>query len=131
MELGNMPARGRRKAFTIVEAVVVTVLMSFVAIAILRACIASLKSARLNRHHLDKIGKSARFASHRKPLEDTMQSIICRFRPAGACQSPQFPRTLDLQAQGRFAIGFYQQAADSANRRDEAIKAKAVQNQQA
>jgi len=32
--------------------------------------------------------------------------------------SPAFPRTLDLQAQGRFALGFYQQmAADDAARR--------------
>lgn len=82
---------------------------------------------RLNRHHLDKIGKSERFASHRKPLEDTVQDIICKFRPVGTCQPPQFPRTLDLQAQGRFAIGFYQQAADSANRRGEAMKVKATQ----
>jgi hypothetical protein len=30
-------------------------------------------------------------------------------------QPPSFPRVLDLQAQGRFALGFYQQkAADAA-----------------
>jgi len=39
------------------------------------------------------------------------------FKPARPGEPPDFPRTLDLQAQGRFALGFYQQlAADHAAR---------------
>ena len=66
---------------------------------------------RLNRHHLDKIRKSDRFASHAHFIERDMQGILTKFQPAAEGQPPQFPRHLDLQAQGRFAIGFYQQKA--------------------
>jgi len=44
--------RKKSSAFTLVEAVVVTVLISFVAAAILRASILALRSSRLNRHQL-------------------------------------------------------------------------------
>jgi CRISPR-associated protein Csd1 len=73
---------------------------------------------RLNRHHLNKISKSDRFKGHERFLEEAIQEILALFRPEGSRQPPKFPRALDLQAQGRFAIGFYQQqAADDAARR--------------
>lgn len=72
---------------------------------------------RLNRHHLNKISNSDRFAGHERFLQEQMQSILTLFKPAVAGKPPVFPRTLDLQAQGRFALGFYQQqAADAAAR---------------
>jgi CRISPR-associated protein Csd1 len=78
---------------------------------------------RLNRHHLNKIGKSQRFAGHERFLQEQMQSILTLFKPNQPGRPPVFPRTLDLQAQGRFALGFYQQAAeDDAARK--AAKAK-------
>ena len=64
---------------------------------------------RLNRHHLNKIRKSDRFGGHERFLEDAIQDILIKFRPEISNQPPRFPRLLDLQAQGRFAIGFYQQ----------------------
>jgi CRISPR-associated protein Csd1 len=73
---------------------------------------------RLNRHHLDKISKSNRFAGHERFIGEQIQGVCALFRPTKPGLPPMFPRTLDLQAQGRFALGFYQQmAADTAARR--------------
>lgn len=73
---------------------------------------------RLNRHHLNSIRKSVRYQGHERFLEEAMQNILALFRPAEDQQAPAFPRVLNLQAQGRFALGFYQQqAADDAARR--------------
>lgn len=68
---------------------------------------------RLNRHHLDKIRKSGGNAYE----EVTIRNVLAKFKPAGEGMPPVFPRTLDLQGQGRFAIGFYQQQAEDANAR--------------
>ena len=67
---------------------------------------------RLNRHHLDKIRKSGGNA-----YEETVIRDILSYFKAVEGLPPVFPRNLDLQAQGRFALGFYQQqAADAAGR---------------
>ena len=72
---------------------------------------------RLNRHHLNKIAKSDRFGGHERFIEEQIQAVCTLFKPAKLGLPPMFPRTLDLQAQGRFALGFYQQmAADAAAR---------------
>ncbi len=72
----------------------------------------------LNRHHLDKIAKSDKYAGDERFLKQQIQNILVLFKPMAAGVAPDFPRALNLQAQGRFAIGFYQQAAqDEANRR--------------
>jgi len=68
---------------------------------------------RLNRHHLDKIRKSDKYRKHVGFIEDDIQSILSLIEPSEAGRAPQFPRHLDLQAQGRFALGFYQQKAAS------------------
>lgn len=73
---------------------------------------------RLNRHHLNKISKSDRYKGHERFLKETIQLVLALFKPEESNQPPKFPRVLDLQAQGRFALGFYQQqAADDAARR--------------
>ncbi|MDX2081414.1 MAG: type I-C CRISPR-associated protein Cas8c/Csd1 [Terrimicrobiaceae bacterium] len=69
---------------------------------------------RLNRHHLNKISKSERFSGHERPIQKQIEAVMVLFRPARAGLPPTFPRTLDLQAQGRFALGFYQQHAEDA-----------------
>ncbi len=76
---------------------------------------------KLNRHHLQKIGKSAKYAGGERFLEEAIFSILARLGQTEEMRrnktAPAFPRTLDLQAQGRFALGFYQQmAADAAAR---------------
>jgi CRISPR-associated protein Csd1 len=73
---------------------------------------------RLNRHHLRAISKSDTYKGHERFLEEAIQNILALFRPGARAQPPVFPRVLNLQAQGRFALGFYQQqAADDAARR--------------
>ena len=69
---------------------------------------------RLNRHHLNKIRKSERFGGHERFIEEQLQGVLALFKPAKPGQAPVFPRTLDLQGQGRFALGFYQQQAAEA-----------------
>jgi CRISPR-associated protein Csd1 len=73
---------------------------------------------KLNRHHLQKIGKSAKYAGGERFLEEAIFSILARLGQTEEMRrnkiSPAFPRTLDLQGQGRFAIGFYQQMASDA-----------------
>lgn len=72
---------------------------------------------RLNRHHLKAISKSEKYKGHERFLEAAIQNILVLFRPGVGKRPPVFPRVLDLQAQGRFALGFYQQqAADDAAR---------------
>ena len=72
---------------------------------------------RLNRHHLNKIRKSERFGGHERFIQEQIEAVLVLFKPARPGLPPTFPRTLDLQAQGRFALGFYQQhAADAAAR---------------
>lgn len=75
---------------------------------------------RLNRHHLSKIRKSERFGGHERFIEEQMQGLLSLFKPAKPGLPPIFPRTLDLQAQGRFALGFYQQQAAEAAARQAA-----------
>ena len=58
---------------------------------------------KLNRHHLNKISKSDRYRGHDRFFDEAIQDVLTKVN--------QFPRTLDLHAQGRFAIGFYQQKA--------------------
>jgi CRISPR-associated protein Csd1 len=73
---------------------------------------------KLNRHHLQKIGKSAKYAGGERFLEEAIFSILVRLGQTEEMKlkriPPAFPRTLDLQAQGRFALGFYQQMASDA-----------------
>jgi CRISPR-associated protein Csd1 len=72
---------------------------------------------RLNRHHLQKIGKSERYGGHERFIQEQIEAVLTLFRPAQPGQPPCFPRTLNLRAQGRFALGFYQQSAADATAR--------------
>jgi CRISPR-associated protein Csd1 len=80
---------------------------------------------RLNRHHLNKISKSERYGGHERFIQEQIEAVLVLFKPARPGLPPTFPRTLDLQGQGRFSLGFYQQhAADAAarqsNKKDQA-----------
>jgi hypothetical protein len=77
----------------------------------------------LNRHHLNKIRKSQRFAGHERFIQQQIEAVLSLFKPTKPGSPPMFPRTLDLQAQGRFALGFYQQtASDNAARGASPVK---------
>lgn len=74
---------------------------------------------RLHVHHLKKLsqqGDKGGAAAH--AVENRITEICARFGQTQAMrekrQPPSFPRVLDLQAQGRFALGFYQQKAADA-----------------
>ena len=71
---------------------------------------------KLNRHHLNKIGKSDKYRGHDRFLDEAIQDVLTKV--------DQFPRTLDLHAQGRFAIGFYQQKASDRVAREAAKQKK-------
>ena len=58
---------------------------------------------KLNRSHLSNIRKSGKYEGHDRFLDETIRDVLTRVN--------QFPRRLDLHAQGRFAVGFYQQKA--------------------
>ncbi len=73
---------------------------------------------KLNRHHLQKISKSPKYAGGERFLEQAIFTILSRLGQTEEMKRnkipPAFPRTLDLQGQGRFALGFYQQMASDA-----------------
>ncbi|MEI6135412.1 MAG: type I-C CRISPR-associated protein Cas8c/Csd1 [Desulfomonile sp.] len=75
---------------------------------------------RLNRHHLEKIKKSEKYRSHQGFIEEQLCTIMSLFKPRPGEKQPSFPRHLDLQAQGRFALGFYQQLAEIKIRKKDA-----------
>lgn len=76
---------------------------------------------RLNRHHIEKIRKTSGSTWNQ---ENNIQQVVCKLAPDCSGAAPQFPRHFDLQAQGRFAIGFYQQKAEVEMRKEAARKNK-------
>jgi CRISPR-associated protein Csd1 len=85
---------------------------------------------RLHVHHLKKLaGQGDKGRGAATAIERRITEICALFGQTDEMRAkrtpPHFPRVLDLQAQGRFALGFYQQkAADAA-----AIKANVEKNQ--
>jgi CRISPR-associated protein Csd1 len=68
----------------------------------------------LSRHHLSKLSKGNQ--TDKKAAWAIEQSIIALCKkftasPEEAGEPPKFPRLLDLERQGRFALGFYQRKA--------------------
>ena len=87
---------------------------------------------RLHQHHLRKVGRANRGASEnfRTKIEGITKSFE-REIPNDLKSPPQFPRSFNLQQQGRFALGFYQQCAADRKAKEEATaKKKAEQNLQ-
>jgi len=80
---------------------------------------------RLHQHHLRKIsqkgdkGKQAAYA-----IKQRIAGIAALFPAPGPNLPPQFPRTFNLQEQGRFALGFYQQMAERRAGIDEYLRKK-------
>lgn len=67
---------------------------------------------RLARHHLGKLKKgddADKAAAYR--IEERVMEILAKFQAEAAGRPPTFPRILNLEQQGRFALGFYQQKA--------------------
>lgn len=67
---------------------------------------------RLHQHHLKKVSREGDQGKRAADAIKTRIAEIARLFPQPAPnQPPSFPRTFNLQAQGRFALGFYQQMA--------------------
>jgi CRISPR-associated protein Csd1 len=71
---------------------------------------------RLHVHHLKKVSRQGdKGGAAAYAIESRITEICARFGQTDVMrekrQPPSFPRVLDLQAQGRFALGFYQQKA--------------------
>lgn len=67
---------------------------------------------RLHQHHLKKIARAGDAGRAKaEAMKKKIELIAALFRQTDARFPPQFPRSFDLRAQGRFALGFYQQKA--------------------
>ena len=85
---------------------------------------------RLHQHHLRKLNRSGdkgRAAAY--AIEGRIADIARLFRQPAPNLPPEFPRTFTLVEQGRFALGFYQEKAASADRRTDAMNAKKSREQ--
>lgn len=79
---------------------------------------------RLHQHHLKKISRNGKQAAA-EAIKRQIADIVCRIQPRGPNQAPSFPRVFNMQEQGRFALGFYQQKAEMDAQRREARARKA------
>ena len=80
---------------------------------------------RLHQHHLKKLSRSGdQGRAKSEAIKRTISDIACLFRQTDSRFPPAFPRSFDMQAQGRFALGFYQQKAADRHARQSYIDAK-------
>lgn len=77
---------------------------------------------RLHQHHLKKVSRSNRAKA--EAIKQKIAEICANFKACQPTEAPRFPRSFDLQAQGRFALGFYQQIAFDKEARDAYIRNK-------
>lgn len=70
---------------------------------------------RLSQHHIRKIRQTEKGSAN--ALESKKSEILSLVQSDAPGQPPKFPRTLNLEEQGRFALGFYQQKAYDASQR--------------
>jgi CRISPR-associated protein Csd1 len=71
---------------------------------------------RLHQHHLKKLARENKGAS--VAIKNQIAEIATHFKQPNPKMPPQFPRSFNLQEQGRFALGFYQQIAADREARD-------------
>ena len=74
---------------------------------------------RLAKHHSGKLGKSTDKKGRGYALERKIDDICALFQPMSPGGPPEFPQLLNLQDQGRFALGFHQQKADDNRERQQ------------
>ncbi|MCS6886270.1 MAG: type I-C CRISPR-associated protein Cas8c/Csd1 [Acidobacteriota bacterium] len=80
---------------------------------------------RLHQHHLRKLSRDNPKAA--VAIKGKIADIACKFRPADRGSAPCFPHFFDLHAQGRFALGFYQQIAVDRAQRKASLEKKSSQ----
>ena len=80
---------------------------------------------KLHSHHLKKLrqqGDKGRRAANK--IKNSIIEIVALFQPDKTGDAPQLPRHFNLVAQGRFALGFYQQMAVRKAAIDEYVRKK-------
>jgi CRISPR-associated protein Csd1 len=66
---------------------------------------------RLAKHHAGKLAKDSKKKGRGLALQHKIDEICGLFVPSSPGSAPEFPQLLNLQEQGRFALGFHQQKA--------------------
>jgi CRISPR-associated protein Csd1 len=80
---------------------------------------------RLHQHHLKKLARSGDGGRAKaEALKHKIEEIACRFQQRDPRFPPEFPRAFDMRAQGRFALGFYQQKAAERQARTAYLEAR-------
>lgn len=82
---------------------------------------------RLHQHHLKKLSRGDSGKAKAESLKKKIEDIAKLFKQPQPNLPPQFPRSFNLQEQGRFALGFYQQKAAERAGRQAHIDAKKAQ----
>jgi len=77
---------------------------------------------RLHQHHLKKVGRKNRGKA--EAITKKIENISMKFQNPSPNKPPQFPRSFNLQQQGRFALGFYQQKASDRHQRTAYLDSK-------
>ena len=77
---------------------------------------------RLHQHHLKKVARTNRGKA--EAIKQKIAEISTNFKTPHPPSAPQFPRSFNLQQQGRFALGFYQQIAADKEAREAFMKNK-------
>ncbi len=77
---------------------------------------------RLHQHHLKKVARTNRGKS--EAIKQKIAEISTNFKNPNPKLPPQFPRSFNLQEQGRFALGFYQQIASDKEAREAYLRNK-------
>ncbi|MDB5351988.1 MAG: CRISPR-associated protein Cas8c/Csd1, subtype [Planctomycetota bacterium] len=72
---------------------------------------------RLEKHHRAKARKDPKTVAAAIAIGRKMDDVIAIFPQSGPRAAPDFPGVLSLRDQGRFAIGFHQQKAESERER--------------
>ncbi len=72
---------------------------------------------RLEKHHRAKALKNKKTVGAALAIGRKMDDVIAILGKSGPGEAPDFPSLLSLRDQGRFAIGFHQQKADSERER--------------
>ena len=83
---------------------------------------------RLHQHHLKKVSRSNKGKA--EAIKQKIAEISTHFKQPSPKLPPQFPRSFNLQEQGRFALGFYQQIAADKEARNAYFKNKELEKQQ-
>lgn len=72
---------------------------------------------RLEKHHRAKAIKNQKTVGAALVIGRKLDDVIAIFSPSGPGAAPDFPGLLTLRDQGRFAIGFHQQKAETERER--------------